>query len=84
MLAQINEEDIDNQVKLYSYIIKTLFDDSLITYELLYLNGLIRINVYKFDSMMKIFPRNIFSDYQIYFSDQLGLREKRENVVKET
>jgi hypothetical protein len=52
-------------------------------YELKYQNGLIRINVYKFDSMIKTFPRNIFSDYNIYFSDINVRREKREAVVKE-
>lgn len=56
----------------------------MVVYELLYLKGLIRINVYKFDSMMKIFPRNIFSDYHLYSSDQHILRDKRENVVNET
>jgi hypothetical protein len=33
--------------------------------------------------MIKTFPRNIFSDYNIYFSDINVRREKREAVVKE-
>jgi hypothetical protein len=41
----------------------------MMIYELKYQSGLVRINVYKFDSMIKTFPRNIFSDYNIYFSD---------------
>jgi hypothetical protein len=83
LLQNINEEDQESQLKLYSYIVKTLFDDSLVIYELLYLNGLIRINVYKYDSMIKTFPRNIFSDYNIYFAEKESSIIKRDLVVKE-
>jgi len=33
--------------------------------------------------MIKTFPRNIFSDYNIYFSDINVRRDKREMLVKE-
>jgi hypothetical protein len=63
MSSHGNELGISSQQILYSYIIRTLFDDSLIIYELTYINGLIRINVYKFESIIKTFPRVIVSDY---------------------
>lgn len=64
VLHQINEEDSSQQ--LYSYLVKTLQDDSLIVYELTYSGGLIRINVFKFESIVKGFPRSISSNYNLY------------------
>lgn len=71
---------------LYSYIVKTLSDDSMIIYELTYNNGIIRISVYKFENVVKTFPRSIVSNYNSYNSSPLTkihLRERRAMVVAE-
>ncbi len=55
VLHQINEEHQDGT--LVSYILKTLADDSLIIYEVACQDGLIRVSVFKFESILKGFPK---------------------------
>ena len=86
MLHQISEEYQDSSQQLHTYIIKPLNDDSMIIYELTYLNGLIRINVFKYESIIKGFPKALIINYNALISVPRGLElimERMRLVVSE-
>ena len=52
-------------------------------YELSVMNGLMRINVYQFESLLKSFPKQVLFNYLAYINSEELIREKRNLIVNE-
>lgn len=68
----------------FTYILKGIAENLIMIYELAYINGLIRVNVYQFEYLLKSFPKNVIYNYlNIIDSHELISETKKISLTQE-